>query len=82
MAVVPGADEIDRALDRAAQALTREAHVPADRALAAASLVGEWRAILRHALDRHDIELAVLAAKEWGHWRAVLEQITGENVPP
>lgn len=82
MAVIANATEIDRALDRAAVALMAEAHVAADKSLAAASLVGEWRTVLRHALHDGDVELAVVAAKEWGHWRAVLKSLVGGEIPP
>lgn len=82
MAVAPDAGEIELALDRAARALTKETNVAADRIAAAASLVGEWRTVLRHALDEGDAELAVVAAREWGHWRAVFASLTGERLPP
>lgn len=82
MAVVPDADEIDVALDRAARALTAETSVPVDRVMAAASLVGEWRTVLRLALEQHDGPLAVIAAREWGHWRAIFTALTGERLPP
>ncbi len=82
MAVLPGAEEIDVALDRAEKALTAETAQPVDRVVAAATLVAEWRTILRHALNQNDVELAVLAAKEWTHWRGVFCSLTGDSLPP
>lgn len=74
MAVVANAGPIERALDRVAAVLT---DTSADSVTTAARIVGLWREIFDRAMDDGDSRLALVAAREWIHWRGVLDTAAG-----
>lgn len=55
------ATPLDHALDRAALAIGAAMHVAA------------WREVARHALLEDQVDVLIVAVREWMHWRGVLD---------
>lgn len=68
MAVTAGGTSLDHALDRAARV---QAHPPC--LWSAAMHVAAWREVARHALLEDQVDVLIVAVREWMHWRGVLD---------